>query len=117
MTNALRWAARAGIALLLILAGLFSSVAAAATEAEPLARARAFLASGRAREALPLVDAALARGPASAAAYLLRGQIKIELKDWPGSEADLQKGLDLDPTNADALYLRGYRYLYCISAP
>jgi len=80
-------------ALLLILAGLLAGAGGAA-EAEPLARARALLAAGQAREALPLVDAALARDPASAAAYLVRGQIKIELKDWPGSEADLQKGFD-----------------------
>lgn len=107
---ALTWSAGRSGLLIGLMVGSFAGLAASAAGGEALDRARALLEAGRAREALPLIDAAIASEPTSAPAFLLRGQIKIELKDWAGSEADIQKGLDLDPMSADAHYLRGYRY-------
>lgn len=84
---------------------VFPTLARAAGE---LARARAAIEAGRLKEALPLLDAAIAAEPGKAGAYLLRGIVRFELKQWDPALADYEAALRLDPTNAEAWYRRGY---------
>lgn len=73
-----------------------------------LARAQAAVEAGRLKEALPLLDAAIAAEPTRAGAFLLRGIVRFELKQWDPALADYEAALRLDPGNAEAWYRRGY---------
>lgn len=94
--------------LMLAAALLLLTTPISATAAGELARAQVAIEAGRLKEALPLLDAAIAAEPGRAGAYLLRGIVRFELKQWDPALADYEAAIRLDPGNAEAWYRRGY---------
>lgn len=69
-------------------------------------------AAGRAQEAVPAFDAALASGGALAAEILLlRGATREELGDFAGAEGDFERAVACDPSSARARMSLGMMHL------
>lgn len=100
--------ARHWIPMLWLLALALLAVPTLARAAGELARAQAAIEAGRLKEALPLLEAAIAAEPGKAGAFLLRGIVRFELKQWDPALADYEAAIRLDPGNAEAWYRRGY---------
>jgi Tfp pilus assembly protein PilF len=87
---------------------LFVAPAPARAAEGELQRALVLIKAEQYKEALPLLDGAIAANPDRAAAYLLRGIVRFELKQWDPALADYEVALRLVPDNAETLYRRGY---------
>jgi len=72
--------------------------------AELVNGARARLEKGDAEGALRDLAEAIAKNPAYRPAYLLRGRIRAERKEFGPASADYAKALELDPKDGDAQY-------------
>jgi hypothetical protein len=72
--------------------------------------ARALFAAGRPRQALAILDRILVREPNHFEARLLRGEVRIETKDWTGSLSDLDRAIEIEADSAEAWFQRGMWY-------
>lgn len=95
-------------ALVLALVVLLSPHATAGENS--VTEARGLFAAGRHRQALAILDSIFAREPDHFEARLLRGEVRMETKDWTGSLADLDRAIELDAASAEAWYQRGMWY-------
>lgn len=77
--------------------------------------AEIYNASGKFKEALPIVDHLISIRPQDGIAYAMRGAARFEIEASPEasalSEADLLKALQLNPLSAYARYILGRIYL------
>ena len=55
---------------------------------------------------------AIALDEKQAEGYIVLGSVKMNSFDWRGSEAELKKGISLNPGNADLLNMLGYLYVF-----
>lgn len=67
-----------------------------------LVRVRLLLANDRADVALQELDAAVERGPFDRAVLLWRAELATGAKDWRKARGDLERILDVNPSDADA---------------
>ncbi len=72
-----------------------------------VARARELIDAGKAAQALPLLDQALAAAPSDAQALLLRSTARFQAGDLEGGRNDLERSLTLDPKQRQAWLNRG----------
>ena len=69
-------------------------------------RAALHMQEGRLPEEERDLTAAIGLDPRNAEYHLVRAKVRIELQDLPGALADLDRSLELEPDQAEALYLR-----------
>jgi tetratricopeptide (TPR) repeat protein len=72
-----------------------------------LAQAQEMIDAGNPRPAIPVLDALLRREPGNARAYLLRSTARFLLDDLDGGKKDLDRALELDPTQRQGWLHRG----------
>lgn len=72
-----------------------------------VARARELIDSGKAAQALPLLDQTLAANPSDAQALLLRSTARFQTGDLSGGRKDLERSLSIDPRQRQAWLNRG----------
>ena len=72
-----------------------------------LTAAKVYAANGKQQATIDAVDAAATEGFVSAEGYTLRGRARYELTQYRAAAEDVVLALQLQPTNLDALVLRG----------
>ncbi|HXO18317.1 MAG TPA: hypothetical protein VOA87_00165 [Thermoanaerobaculia bacterium] len=115
--------ARPAASALLLLAILATGTPPLRAQTErSLAQAQELIDARKPQQALPLLDALLAREPANARGLLLRSTARFLTDDLDGGKKDLDRALELDPTlrqgwlNRAALEVAGKRYDAALAA-